>query len=175
MQTFDPVKHSGANEARFRNYINLCLANKFRTMRSKRMKDALCRPANLSLDVRMDREDPFSVNVEYCHSHSAHLQNAEKISEKQADDGAFLRDFMDFVRRKDSKVMPTVEAILATRTHGEAADWLGITKSEFARMRTRIGHLGECFLSGEPVPKQRRPYKTRTARTNQFSASELAA
>src|SRR5208283_2670576 len=47
--TFDPVRHYGANEARFRNYINLCLANKFRTMHSKRMKDALCRPGNLSL------------------------------------------------------------------------------------------------------------------------------
>ena len=47
--TFDPVKHYGANEARFRNYINLCLTNKFRTMHSKRMKDPLCRPGNLSL------------------------------------------------------------------------------------------------------------------------------
>jgi hypothetical protein len=49
VETFDPVKHYGANEARFRNYINLCLANKFRTMHSKRMHDALSRPANLSL------------------------------------------------------------------------------------------------------------------------------
>lgn len=47
--TFDPLRHHGANEARFRNYINLCLANKFRTMHSKRMKDALCCAGNLSL------------------------------------------------------------------------------------------------------------------------------
>jgi hypothetical protein len=33
--TFDPLRHYGANEARFRNYINLCLTNKFRTMHSK--------------------------------------------------------------------------------------------------------------------------------------------
>ena len=32
IQTFDPVKHYGANEARFRNYVNLCLANKFKTI-----------------------------------------------------------------------------------------------------------------------------------------------
>jgi hypothetical protein len=49
VETFDPMKHYGANEARFRNYINLCLASKFRTMHSKRMHDALCRPAKLSL------------------------------------------------------------------------------------------------------------------------------
>lgn len=30
--TFDPLRHYGANEARFCNYINLCLANQFRTM-----------------------------------------------------------------------------------------------------------------------------------------------
>src|SRR5271165_5525379 len=36
VQVFDPVLHYGANEARFRNYINRCLANKFSTMRSKR-------------------------------------------------------------------------------------------------------------------------------------------
>ena len=49
IQTFDALKHYGANEARFRNYMNLCLANKFRTIYSRGMKDALCRPANLSL------------------------------------------------------------------------------------------------------------------------------
>ena len=49
VQTFDPLKHYGASSARFFNYINLCLGNKFRTMRSTRMKDAICRPGNLSL------------------------------------------------------------------------------------------------------------------------------
>ncbi len=32
VQTFDPHKHYGANSARFFNYINLCLANKFRSI-----------------------------------------------------------------------------------------------------------------------------------------------
>src|SRR5437667_4854242 len=39
VQTFDPHKHHGANVARFFNYINLCLGNKFRTMHLKRMKN----------------------------------------------------------------------------------------------------------------------------------------
>ena len=46
VQTFDPHKHYGANQARFQNYINLCLTNKFRTLHSKRMKDALSQPGN---------------------------------------------------------------------------------------------------------------------------------
>jgi hypothetical protein len=82
---------------------------------------------------------------------------------------------VDFVRRKDPEVLSAIDAIGATAAQADAADWLGITKSEFGRMRTRIGHLAECFLSGEAVPRLRRPYKKRVARSNQFSDSRLAA
>ena len=59
----------------------------------------------------------------------------------------------------------------ATETQADATNWLGIKESEFGRMRTRLGQLAKCFLSGEPVPRQRKPYKKRIARTNQFSGS----
>jgi len=161
VETFDPLKHYGANEARFRNYINLCLTNKFRTMHSKRMKDALSHPRNLSLDAETEGKDLRSVDDGYCHSHSAYLERAANAAEKEARDGAFLQEFADFVRRQDPKALLTIEALLATRAHGEAAEFLGITERDFVRMRGRLGQLGKCFLSGEPVPKQRRPYKRR--------------
>src|SRR5208283_1008003 len=106
VETFDPVKHYGANQARFRNYINLCLANKFRTMHSKRMKDALCRPANLSLGAQMEREERTCVDYEYCQRKSAQLRTTAKASEKRLQDGAFLQEFVNFVRREDTKVLP---------------------------------------------------------------------
>jgi hypothetical protein len=169
VQTFDPLRHYGANEARFRNYINLCLANKFRTMHSKRMKDALSRPGNFSLGVEEADEDLCSVD-ELCHKHSAHLRAAQRACQKQSHDRAFLREFLNFVRRGDPKVLPAMESILATGTQTtEAAKWLGITESEFAQMRNRLGQLGECFLSGKPVPKQQRPYK----KHSESSACEL--
>lgn len=43
IQTFDPFRHHGANLARFLNYVNHCLANKFRTIHSARIKSPLCR------------------------------------------------------------------------------------------------------------------------------------
>jgi hypothetical protein len=61
--TFDPLRHHGASEARFRNYINLCLANKFRTMYSKRMKDALCRSGDFSLDGGNADEEMTEVSM----------------------------------------------------------------------------------------------------------------
>jgi len=76
VQTFDPVKHYGANQARFQNYVNLCLANKSKTFHSKRMKDALFRPGNLSLGGQMDGKDLRAVDDEYCHLHSAYLRQA---------------------------------------------------------------------------------------------------
>jgi hypothetical protein len=166
--TFDPLRHYGANEARFRSYINLCLANKFRTMHSKRMKDALCRPGNLSLGGEKADEDLCSVD-ELCHKHSAHLRAAQKACQKQSHDRAFLQEFLNFVRREDAKALPTIEALMTTGTRGEAAYWLGIAELEFDRMQTRVRHLARCFVSGEPVPKQRRPYKKRS----ESSACEL--
>lgn len=57
VQTFDPAKHHGANEARFLNYINWCLANKFRTIHSKCRKDAMCHTGNLSLTAQVDAKN----------------------------------------------------------------------------------------------------------------------
>ena len=83
IQTFDPVKHFGANQARFQNYINLCLTNKLRSLYSKRMKDALSQPGNMSLDTQREWNDPRAVDDEFCHSHSVHLQRAANASKLQ--------------------------------------------------------------------------------------------
>ena len=171
VQTFDPMKHHGANEARFRNYINLCLTNKFRSMHSKRMKDVLCHRGNPSLDGQAEGEEFRSVDDEYCHLHSAYLRQGARASEKQACDRAFLEEFVNFVRREDPLVLPMIEALPATGTLGDAVDWLGITESEFGRMRGRLGQLAKCFQSGEQVTRQRKPYKKRVVRSKEFSAS----
>ena len=170
VQTFDPHKHYGANEAQFRNYINLCLANKFRTMHAKRMKNPLCFPGNLSLGGAEADEDTYSVD-ELCHKHSALFRAAQKACQKQTNDRAFLQEFLNFVRREDVKALPTIKALMATGTRGDAAYWLGVLELEFDRMHTRVRHLARCFVSGEPVPKQRNPYKRR----RDSSACELVA
>jgi hypothetical protein len=163
VETFDPMKHYGANEARFRNYINLCLANKFRTMHSKRIRDALGCPRKLSLDGETEGENLHSVNSGNCHANSAHLKGIVDVAETRACDEAFLREFANFLRRKDPRALSTMGALLATRTQAEAAVLLGATEYEFVRMRIRLGELGRCFLTGQPVPKQRRPYKRRAS------------
>jgi len=80
IQTFDPQKHFGANQARFQNYINLCLTNKFRSLYSKRRKDALSQPGNMSIDAQREWDDPRAVDDEFCHLNSVHLPKIFKAS-----------------------------------------------------------------------------------------------
>jgi hypothetical protein len=86
VQTFDPARHYGANQRRFLNYINLCLGNKFRTMRAKRIKDALGRAGNVSLSGQMDVQNRRQVDDEYCHAHSDSLRKASERLENQGQD-----------------------------------------------------------------------------------------
>jgi hypothetical protein len=161
VQTFDPVRHYGASQPRFLNYINLCLANKFRTMCSKRITDALGRTGNLSLTWQMDVENWGQVDDEYCHAHSDYLKKAWERLEKRRQDRHRITEFTDFVSREDSGVLPAIGAIIATSTHGDAAEFLGTTDAGLTRMRTRLRQLCGCFVNGEGVPRQRKAYKRR--------------
>ncbi len=171
VQTFDPYKHHGANQARFQNYINLCLGNKYRTIYSKRKKNPLCRPGNLSLTTHFDETDRDQIGDEFCHSHSSYLRKSCERQERQRDDRHRIGEFVDFVRRQDSHVLPAMGAIAATGTPSGAAEFLGTTEHDFSRMHTRLRQLGSCFVDGEEVPQQRRPYKRRVSRNR---ATELA-
>jgi hypothetical protein len=168
VQTFDPHKHFGANSARFFNYINLCLGNKFRTIYTKRMKNPLCRPGNLSLATHWDEVDRDQVGDEFCHAHSTHLRKRCERQEKQREDWNLIGEFVEFVRRQDSDVLPVMGAIAATGTSGDGAELLGTTEADFSRMHTRLRQLGTCFVDGGPVPRQREPYRTRHARREQL-------
>jgi len=161
VETFDPVKHHGANAARFFNYINLCLGNKFSTMRSGRLKNPLCRPGNLSLTAAWEDADRDQADDEFCHRHSEHLRRRCQRQERQRDARQAVAEFSEFVKREDSSVLPAIEAIAATATSSAAADVLGTTTAGFCRMRSRLRQLGRCFQTGKRVPRRRRPYKRR--------------
>lgn len=170
VQTFDPHKHYGANAARFFNYINLCLGNKFTTMRSIRLKNPLCRPSKLSLTSHWDEMDSDQVDDEFCHAHSEHLRRRCQQQERQWDARQALDEFSEFVKREDSSVLPAMEAIAATATQDAAAEGLRITKTELRRLSNRLRKLGQSFLGGEA--RRRRYPKPQPRHT---SPREIAA
>ena len=163
MQTFDPHKHFGANSARFFNYINLCLGNKFRTIYTKRMTNPLCRPGNLSLTTHWEEADRDQVGDEFCYAHSSHLRKRCERQEKQREDRHLFGEFVDFVQREDAGVVPVMRAITATETLAAGAELLGATEADFCRKHTRLRQLATCFADGGRVPRQRKPYRTRHA------------
>ncbi len=165
VQTFDPHKHFGANSARFFNYINLCLGNKFRTIHLKRMKNPLCRPGNLSLTTHREEADRDQVGDEFCHTHSPHLRKRCERQEKQREDGLLISEFVDFAQREDSGTVPVLRAITTTETLAAGAELLGTTEADFCRKRSRLRQLGRCFIKNELVPKRRKAYRRRLKRT----------
>jgi len=160
VQTFDPCKHHGANSARFFNYINLCLANKFRSIRSKRMKNPICRAGNVSLWGHIDESDSGQVGDEFCHAHSAHLRRRCQRQERQRDASHTLTEFAEFLRREDASVLPVMGAIAATTTPAAAAELLGIAKPEFCGLHRRLRELGQFFL--KPERRRRRSAKPKS-------------
>ena len=169
VQTFGPHKQFGANEARFRSYINLCLGNKFSTMRSAQTKNPLCRTRNLSLTADWENTDQNQADDEFCHRHSAHLRERCLRQERQWCASYAVAEFSEFVKREDPSVLPAMEAIAATATPNGAAELLNTTTANFCRMRSRLRQLGRCFQTGAQVPRQRRPYKRMSAVPTRYS------
>jgi hypothetical protein len=128
------------------------------------MKMGICiqkRPRLVSLSVQGDAENRGQVDDEYCHAHSEYLREASDCLQKRAQDRQRITEFEDFVSHEDSGVVPAMGTILATNTQAEVARFFRTTDAGFTRMRNRLRQLGNCFENGEPVPRQRGPYKER--------------
>jgi len=155
VQTFDPSRHYGASQPRFQNYINLCLANKFRTIYQGGMKNPVCRPGNLSFSEHMD-EDCAQVSDEYCRTHSTQLRESAERLEKRAQDHYQTAEIADFVRRTDAAVLPVLEAVLATGNQARAARLLRISDYRFMLIYDRLIELARCFVNADRAAKPSR-------------------
>ncbi len=167
IETYDPLQQYGASERRFRNYVNNILGNKFLTVQSKRQKNPVLRPGNISFGSDPDdsKEHRGGNSDEFVHANSDYLVGQTTRLAKQHDDRLYTNQFKRFVAETDSSAYPALEALESTGTISEAARFMGVSDGEFTRFRNRLKQLGECFEKGTPVPKQRRPYKKRAKAT----------
>jgi hypothetical protein len=59
-------------------------------------------------------------------------------SEKRDRDRAFVREFVDSVRREDPGALPTIEWLHATGRQEESADLLALSQASCARDKTTV-------------------------------------
>jgi hypothetical protein len=161
VQTFDPYKQYGANIARFKSYINTCLANKMSTGQKRAKNEPIRRPDTVSLT-----SEELVDGAEYCGEVTAEsvYANSEVLSvettrvEKNHEDRFFTSQFEAFVAREEPSMSPVINALMVTRTHKEAVaqytleTGLVITAGEFTKFRKRLQTLAACFMSGAPIP-----------------------
>jgi hypothetical protein len=172
VQTFDPFRHFGANLPRFQNYVNVCLANRFRTIRSILSKSPLCRAERLFLSEEIS--DGEGIDDRLCELVSGQLRATAVRSDKQMQDRLFVREFIDFVRSENPRILLALEAIVVTRTQKEAARKLRMTDAAFGRLCSQLRELGRSFLSRKARPQPQRHFERRCGTETSDSVSEIS-
>ena len=146
IQTFDPFRHYGATLPRFLNYINRCLANRFRTIHSEHMRNPLSRAEPLSCS---QIGEEASSDDELCEILVEKLKAVDVRSRKKLEDRLLIGRFVEFVRNQNPRILLALEAIAVTGTQAEAARKLGATGAEAGRLYRQIRELGRDFLNGK--------------------------
>jgi hypothetical protein len=154
VQLFNPEKMHGANEARFRSFINRCLANKFNTIYLHRKNEPLSNSNNLLLTT-VETHEPMTASDEYCHEKSARLRRAQFRRFKERDNELRLKEIADIADGCDPGLRMTMEAFRMTGTWKETASLMCIGKQECASVRYRLRKLGRVLLSGGNAAWQR--------------------
>jgi hypothetical protein len=145
VQTFDPVRMHGANEARFRYFINLCLANKFNTLYMRRKKKPMSNPKSLFI-ASVETNDQLVVFGEYSHEQSAQLRLVELQKSKQRDDELLLKEVLELADVCDPGLRMVMEAFRATGTWKETARLLHLRDTERRSIPERLRKLGSLLL-----------------------------
>lgn len=133
IQTFVPKRMGGANEARFRSFINQCLSNKFNTLYVKWRKRPLSNPGNLPLMV----DEESGVSDEFCHANSGYLREAARRSLERDQQRLRLRELL---RLAESAIPGSYQLVVA---YGETGSWketeklIGRRQCAFSRRRVR--------------------------------------
>lgn len=172
IETFDPVRQYGANFPRFLNYINRCLANRFRTIQSKRTRNPICHASALFLchvgEVE-SADEPLQPVLE-------RLKAIDLRSRKQVEDKLLIGQFVDFVRAENPRLVSVLGTMTLTGTQAEAARQLGLTSEEVGRLYRQIREFGRSFLNRKPTT-QRNQYSVRWYRTkaNASTAESMAS
>ena len=133
IQTFAPERMHGANEARFRSFINWCLGNRHCTLYSKWRKRPLSNPRNLSFEV----DGEFGASDEFCHSNSEYLRQARCRSREQEEQRFRLEEFVSHAEFNIAGLRQFLGVFVETECWSETKGRLDLADYSFTRERIR--------------------------------------
>jgi hypothetical protein len=105
----------GANEARFRSFINRCLGNKFNSLYAKWRTRPLSNPGNLSLEVETEKGNA----EDFCYASSEFLRRAGCRSREREEQSLRIEEFVSLA---DSENPGLSDAIWLFRRAGNWED-----------------------------------------------------
>jgi hypothetical protein len=133
IQTFVPDRMHGANEARFRSFINQCLGNKHSTLYVKWRKRPLSNPRNVSFDMNAE----FGASDEYCHLNSEYLRQAGCRSREREGQRFRLGEFVRLGEASIPGLQIALEAFHRTGSWDKTAEIFGRKKCASIRCHAR--------------------------------------
>jgi hypothetical protein len=143
IQTFAAERMHGANEARFRSFINQCLGNKFNSLYAKWRTRPLSNPGNLSLEVETEKGG----SDEFYYASSEYLRQAGCRSSEREEQRFRLEEIVGLAESSIPDFGKVIEAFWTTGSWAEAAGML--SKQRCESVRRRIRRFGENMRKSE--------------------------
>lgn len=141
IQTFAPERMHGANEARFRSFINQCLSNKFNTLYIKWRKQPLSNPRNLPFEADAEH----GASDEFCHSNSEYLRQAGCRSREREEQRFRLEEFVRHGEASIPRLQIALEAFHRTGNWGKTATTLRVGQRQRVSLGRRVRELGKAL------------------------------
>jgi hypothetical protein len=129
IQTFSPERMHGANGARFRSYINRCLANKFNTLYKKWQQSPLSNATNVPLDG--EREN--GISDEFYHVNSTAFRTRERRNRERDEQRLGVSESVRIGESSIPVLRQFIEIFGTTRSWEEATCQLGRKRDECSR------------------------------------------
>jgi hypothetical protein len=130
---------------------------------SKRNKNPICRQGNVAIVTNVDPSHENGeydvVDDAYCHVHSDYLSNATARSAQQYENYLLASEFRRYVEAKEPELVPVIDAIQHASSQHEAARFLNIGETVFARNRARLKELAMSFQNNDAGESGRKPVR----------------
>ncbi len=133
IQTFSPDRMHGANEPRFRSFINGCLSNKFNTLYVKWRKRPLSNPSNLPFEADAEH----GASDEFCYANSTFLRHAGCRGREREEQRFRLEEFVSLGETSIPGLRRFFGAFGETGSWKETANLIGRERCECSRRSVR--------------------------------------